>query len=319
MRHITKPEVFLGNLKSKKYFEGWYFKLLSLKNHSQLALIPGVSLNPKDSHAFIQVFYTKFGNSPKMETYYLRYPLSSFSYDKHQFKVQIGDSIFTKDQITLDINHDIKLNGMVQLSNHQNIKKNLYQPTIMGPFTYAPLMECYHGILSMKNELIGSLHLNQQEIDFNNSFGYIEKDWGRSFPREYIWLQANQFHDPFISFMASYAIIPFIGFHFKGLIVSLFYQHKEHRFATYNFTKTKINELEHNKVHLTLKKRGYKLEISAKIDQLVELVSPQNGMMNQKIKEGLNGKISLKLYHKKQLILEDESNYAGIEIMMKKP
>src|SRR5690606_948498 len=101
MRHITKPEVFLGNLKSKKYFEGWYFKLLSLKNHSQIALIPGVSLNPMDSHAFIQVFYTKFGKNPKMETYYLRYPLESFSFDKQQFKVQIGDSVFTKYQITV--------------------------------------------------------------------------------------------------------------------------------------------------------------------------------------------------------------------------
>src|SRR5690606_11836526 len=147
MRHITKPEVFLGNLKSKKYFEGWYFKLLSLKNNVQLALIPGVSLNPHDSHAFIQVFLTKFGIKPKIETHYLRFPLESFKYDKKQFRVQIGDSIFTKDEIYLSINSNIKLSGVIKLSKHQNISKNIYQPTIMGPFTYAPFMECYHGVI----------------------------------------------------------------------------------------------------------------------------------------------------------------------------
>src|SRR5690606_25860966 len=137
------PEVFLGNLKSKKYFEGWYFKLLSLKNDAQLALIPGVSLNPKDSHAFIQVFLTKFGKEPTMQTHYLRYPLDAFSFDKHHFRVKIGNSIFSKDELNLDIDSDIKLKGIIHFSHHQNINKNIYQPTIMGPFTYAPFMECY--------------------------------------------------------------------------------------------------------------------------------------------------------------------------------
>ena len=52
----------------------------------------------------------------------------------------------------------------------------------MGPFSYLSFMECYHGILSMKHSLEGTLSWNGQLIDFTNGIGYLEKDWGSSFP-----------------------------------------------------------------------------------------------------------------------------------------
>lgn len=53
-RH-THPEIFQRQLKYQHYFEGWYFKHTSTSSNESIAFIPGVSLNPDDSHAFIQV------------------------------------------------------------------------------------------------------------------------------------------------------------------------------------------------------------------------------------------------------------------------
>ncbi|QII81181.1 hypothetical protein G7057_00970 [Jeotgalibaca arthritidis] len=39
--------------------------------------------------------------------------------------------------------------------------------------------------------------------------GYIEKDWGRSFPKNYIWIQSNHFNDNQRSLFFSYAHIPY--------------------------------------------------------------------------------------------------------------
>ena len=63
----------------------------------------------------------------------------------------------------------------------------------MGPYTFAPFMECYHGVLSFDHTIAGSLAVDGQELDFTGGHGYIEKDWGQAFPKAWIWTQSNHF------------------------------------------------------------------------------------------------------------------------------
>ena len=65
-------------------------------------------------------------------------------------------------------------------------------PNSMGFFAYFPFMQCYHEIVSMSHSLNGSLNFSEA-IDFSGGEGYIEKDWGTSFPKEYVWIQSNNF------------------------------------------------------------------------------------------------------------------------------
>ena len=37
--------MFQGNKKTKKYFEGWYFKMVSQNEGSILSIIPGISIS----------------------------------------------------------------------------------------------------------------------------------------------------------------------------------------------------------------------------------------------------------------------------------
>lgn len=71
------------------------------------------------------------------------------------------------------------------------LERTFLNPNIMGYFNYIPNLECNHEVVSMNHSLNGEIIINGESIDFNHGKGYIEKDWGRSFPEKYIWIQSN--------------------------------------------------------------------------------------------------------------------------------
>jgi len=187
---IKNPEVFQGekNLKRKKnYFEGWYFKNTN-KNYG-ISFIPGININNNNKNDFIQIITTD-------SSYFIDYDINDFEFSYEPFYIKIGNNYFSKDGIIIDINdkkHSLIIKGNIKYSNNKNININLFNPNIMGPFSYIPFMECNHAILSMKSIANGFININNKEIIFNNDTSYIEKDWGISFPKSYIWCQGNDF------------------------------------------------------------------------------------------------------------------------------
>lgn len=317
MNKIFNPEIYQGDKQTSRYFEGWYFKLVSKDQKYNIALIPGISLNEDDRHAFIQVFITtNINNNLELKTYYLRFPATAFKYSTTKFEVTIGENFFSAHTLKLKIDQDdLKLDGQIMLSKINPIRKSILSPSIMGLFAYIPKMECYHGVISMSHELKGTLIYNKAGIDLSEGKGYLEKDWGRSFPRGYVWIQSNHFQNQKASFMFSYADIPFLGFYFKGLIANLQIDDKEYRFATYNFSKVVSETISKDKVRYVLKRFNLKLEIEASIKQTKDLPSPKDGKMNQTIKEGLMGEVHLRLFDNDKLIFEDHGYSTGVEIM----
>jgi tocopherol cyclase len=316
-KKLIHPEYFQGNKKRKNYFEGWYYKLVSYDQKYTLAFIPGVSINEKDTHAFIQVFISQtVEKETKLKSHYFRFKLEEFEYSHNYFSIKIGSNYFSKEKISIDLKtSQFQIFGNIIISNTTPIQKTVFSPNIMGSFGYLNFMECYHGVISMSHDLSGILKINEVPVSFHKGKGYIEKDWGKSFPRAYVWMQSNHFKNSKTSFMFSYADIPFIGLYFKGLIANLIYEGKEYRFATYNFARVKTEDLQENHVHYILKKGRYRLDIEARSTTQLSLASPKNGMMINQIKEGLSGYIDLKLFKGKKLLFEDRGLHAGIEIM----
>ena len=316
---VFHPEIFQGHLNKKNYFEGWYFKYVSPSLSHTFAFIPGISLNKEDSHAFIQVFISDRTTSKEtLKTYYERFDIESFSFHPRVFKIQIGQNIFSSESVYLSLTLD-HVDLQVHLENMEltPIKSSIYSPSIMGPFGYLKFMETYHGIVSMSHRVKGSILFGKKAISFKDGKGYIEKDWGTSFPSSYTWMQSNHFKHKKTSFMLSYATIPFLFFKFKGLISILILNGKEYRFATYNLTSVKSLTYDDYSVSIILKKRKYRLVVKAITSDYKDLPSPRLGKMNESIKEGLSGSIKLKLYKKKTLIYEDIGSASGIEIMLK--
>lgn len=153
------------------------------------------------------------------------------------------------------------------------------------------------------------------KFDFKDGKGYIEKDWGLSFPKEYLWLQSNHFGNREASIMFSLANIPFLGASFQGFICNYIFDGEEHRFAIYK--KSRVTKVNYNEdlLDIVVTKGAYKLIIKAAISEyLGSLKAPINGEMNSMIKEGLRGCVHIKLLKNSITLFEGSGNPCAIEI-----
>lgn len=307
---INNPEIYQGDKKKKHYFEGWYLRHTSEDGKNQLVVIPGVSYEKETSHAFIQII-----TGPPMQSHYIKFDISEFSYSKNEFSINIGPNRFSEKGLHLEIETlEINLKADIKYGNFTRIERSFISPNIMGYFAYLRFMECYHGLISLNHSLFGHIELNGSKIIFDKGIGYIEKDWGRSFPQKYVWIQCNNFSTD-ISLFSSIAHIPFVGTHFLGFISVIKIGNEQYRFATYNGAKYELSHTGKDKIHIEFKRGEYKLSIDAVNKKGPVLKAPKKGIMADEIRETLQGELNVSLYKEDNLIYRGIGTNAGIEIV----
>lgn len=305
---LFHPPVFQGRGKKKNYFEGWYFKM-ALPDEV-IALIPGIALG-EDRHAFIQVISSKEGRS-----WYVRFPFDAFVADKKAFAVAIGDNHFSLDGIAVDLHAEgLTLKAEIRHISPTPFPVSLRAPGIMGWYAYVPFMECFHGVVSTHHSLEGLIELNGRTIKGAGGTGYIEKDWGSSFPSAWIWMQANCFPTDKVACMLSVANIPFLGRTFQGFLGFLQIGEKLIRFGTY--TGAKVIRLEQDNEHasVTISQRGYRITFDATLGPTSHLSAPRQGNMERSILESVIGTIGVTLKDREgKLLFQETGSMAGIEL-----
>jgi tocopherol cyclase len=307
--------MFQGNKKTKKYFEGWYFKMVSQDEGSILSVIPGISISEDGStkHAFIQIIDGKIA-----ETKYINFPIEDFYFSKEDFLIKIGNNVFSKDSIVLDIQRDsLSIIGKVYMKNLAELKsKNKQTQKIMGWYYKVPFMECYHGVVSLNHDLYGEIKTNNRSFRFDGGRGYIEKDWGKSMPSSWIWIQTNSFKNSNSSFMLSIAKIPWLGFSFTGFLGFYYINNEMVRFGTYSRAKVKLEKQEKNNLNLNIFLKDKVLEIQTLKNSSGMLKAPVNGNMNRRISEGIDAELTLKIIDKnKKMLFIDRSITTGLEVV----
>lgn len=292
------------NQRRKNYFEGWYFKQVSSDESVIFSIIPSMMRVNNQEQALIQVILAeKVDGAWRILTDRLDFPMSAFLHTSDPFTLNIGGNTFSREGLSLNINTPA-------------LPTSALAPTIMGPFSYLPFMECIHGINSLHHSLTGTLQIGSKTVSFDGGVGYIEKDWGHSFPKSYLWLQSNHFARRPSCLFFSWANIPLGPFAFPGFICHLWMAGQHHRFATYNGARCVIHDMSEDKVSLTLKKREISLSIHAAVDVRGALSAPKHGQMDHQIKEGLAGTISFQLENKKtNEVMVDTSSLSGVEIV----
>ena len=233
-----------------------------------------------------------------------------------------GDFIITKDSslkipykendikikqgLLIDIEHDnTSIHGYIYYYPFTQLKHH-----IMGPFKYVPLCT-QHNIISMKHKIDGKLIYNNKEYDFHNGVGYIEMDSGTSFPKEYIWIQGNEFRSKTSLFIAI-AKLELYKIPFLGCICAIQLKQKEYIFATYKGCKV----ISYSKDEIIIKQGNLKLCIYPEPIKGHNLNAPDNGQMNRIIKEQLNGYAKFELYKNEKIIASDTGRIS-IEYEMK--
>jgi hypothetical protein len=310
LRTFFHPERFQGWGKKRSYFEGWYFKLIDPLGSKSIAIIPGIAWDHSgEGHAFIQILDGK-----NKKAHYHRFPHENFIASANKFEASIGKNTFSETRLKIDLEN---CQGEIHFSKNVPWPKPFYSPGIMGPFAFVPFMECYHGIVSMDHTLEGELLIDRKErVVFTGGRGYIEKDWGRSFPSAYIWMQCNHFSESGISLKCSVAKIPWMGSAFIGFIAGLWWKDRLIRFTTYNRSRLIRSHADFENVNIILENPKYRLTIHVIRDHPTALASPILGLMDGRIEETMNAIIHVQLKDKKsgKILLEEKGNHAGLEV-----
>lgn len=304
---LYHPEIFQGHTSRERYFEGWYFKCVSADQDQTIAIIPGIAMYDRnDRHAFIQVM-----DGQRQTATYHRFPVEAFSAASDVLEVRIGNNYFSKGKIILDL---LQLQGEIRMQNPVPLQASLLNPGIMGWYSFMPSMQCYHGVVSLHHTLEGKTTGTLGLIDWAGGKGYVEKDWGTSFPKCWIWMHSNHFGtDAPASLMASVAHIPWLGHYFPGFIVVLLADGIEYRFATYNGSKMKCQVLE-DRVILEFRKGHLLLQIEAQRAPGAVLRSPITGQMTGKVNESLQASLQVSLSKKGKLFWAHTGTSAGLEV-----
>jgi hypothetical protein len=306
---IFHPERFQGWGKTREYFEGWYFKVINADESRAFAFIPGIAMDKNgQKHAFIQLLDGK-----KSTAEYHKFDIAEFHPFRKQFEIAIGNNLFSSEQFSLNLPSAA---GKLSFTSLSPWPSSWYSPGIMGPFSFVPFMECYHGILSMNHGIEGQLIIHGEKIDFTGGWGYMEKDWGNSFPNAYIWMQTNHFSEPDISFKCSVANIPWLGSSFVGYIAGVKLQDRLIQFTTYNGTKLLKSFADNHKVEIVMENKHHRLEVLAHRDKVTQLASPISGFMTGRIEESMTSKIEILLtdIRNKNILLNDNGRNAGLEV-----
>ena len=291
MDRTLHPAWYHGLGKKPPFFEGWYFKLVSADRAQRFAVIPGIFLSedPEKHHAFVQVFDGISG-----EATFHRYPPDQFQISQADFDLRIGANRFSLNGITLDIADEQRtVKGDLRFSEAIPWPVTLTEPGVMGAFGWLPIMECYHGVLGMDQALEGALTVEGQVVDFTGGRGYIEKDWGSSFPGGWVWMQTNHFDQPETSFSASVAITPLMGRWFPGFLAGLWHDGQFHRFATYTGAKVEKLEIRDDLVTWVIRSRKQRLEIFGHRASATILPGPDRVEMGKRVPETLKASIEL--------------------------
>lgn len=318
LRNIWRPETYHGFGKRPPFFEGWYFKMVDATEQHRYAIIPGVFIGAEwgSSHAFVQTLDGATG----LSTYH-RYPFEAFVAAQDRLDIRIGPNRFRRDAISLNITGAQQtVQGELRFAGGHPWPVTLTSPGIMGWYALVPFMECYHGVLSFDHAISGQLTVDGKALDFSSGRGYIEKDWGQSFPQAWVWMQSNHFSAPGASLTASVAIIPWLRSSFTGFIAGLWHDGRLYRFATYTGARIERQEITDQSVtlHYVDKKRnGHRLEIVATRAHGGLLHSPERVAMLQRVTESLTATIRVKLIEldSGRVVFEDEGRHAGLEVV----
>lgn len=304
---IFHQERFSGARHSKNYFEGYYFRCVSKEGKTFVA-IPGISKNSELSHSFIQII------DCNNKSFNFTYPSTAFEYSAKKLFFNVGSSSFSDKGMRIEIHGSPKVEGFVSFSDLITLPKSVFTPGIMGPFSYIPGLECRHEVVAVKCKLSGAVTVGGTTVNFDGGTGYIEKDLGRSFPKDYIWVETNTFERTDSAFMLSAAVVPLANRTVRGLIAYLYTNGKFYNFATYYGDRIRTVYQSGNKTEIELNSQKKTLRITLLQDKSDALKAPTRGEMSREIRECVGETAEVELFDSQRQVFSDTGCYAGIEV-----
>jgi tocopherol cyclase len=266
------PSSLQGNFNREKYFEGWFQKIYSAEHKSSFIIIYGYAT--RNSHAtfgFIQV------HIPEQEPILMHFPKDEVFCDSAQHLVHIGKHILSSKQIVINteemgINLSLMDNEPIQTFSNS-----------MGYNYVIPNLPCYHSVLNKAHAVSGEISNKHTHYSLVNEMGYLEKNWGTSFPEKYIWLHAVDPKDSEVSLLFSQAEIVWFGRKFTRHVGHLHYDGKVLDLRKLKKCVVSISTISSQNQLIRISSTSIQLELSIALDQKILFKGPQDGILSREI------------------------------------
>lgn len=228
-----QPDLYHGEQSSDRFFEGWYFKLTTGDGRS-FAFIPGVGKG-HDPHSFLQII-----NGPKSEYHYFRFPIGAFHSSHERLEVGVGANRFSLSALKADVK-EAGIKADLRFTNISRWPDSRLAPGSMGVFNHLSFLECYNQVCALDGRVEGTFAIDGKHVDLTDARIYVEKNWGRSFPKAWFWAQCNRFDDKRAAFTCSIGEVPIGGMSFRGIVSGLMLDGAFYPFTTMNGTAFRLS------------------------------------------------------------------------------
>lgn len=194
------PSGLRGTINRQNFFEGWFQKIYSMEHQASVVIIYGYATqNPPDRFGFIQILVP----DEHPQCYY--FPKQEVRMDPTNHIVRMGKNLLSTQEVLISTEL-FQINLRMSVTYPIRGLKNS-----MGYTYYIPNLPCYHAVLNPAHLVSGSIEYHGKSILLTNERGYLEKNWGTSFPQDYLWLHALDPNDSGVSVLFSYASIEWMG------------------------------------------------------------------------------------------------------------
>ena len=279
-----KPNSIRGTFERNKFFEGWFQKVYSKAHKASFIFIYGYATqNSEDEFGFLQVLIPN--QTP--EIFYFAKNEVSCDIEQHIFRM--GKNLLTTELIR------IETNGLSIELNLKNTDPFRTFKNSMGYTYFIPNLPCYHSVLNSAQSVSGEIKHQGQCYTLDHEMGYLEKNWGTTFPESYFWVHAVDPNNTAISLLFSRAKIVWLGKTYVKHVGYLCFdgQHIELR-GLKNFTVSNSNISPENR-SIQIRSASAQLDLSLAYGRQVVFNGPKDGALSRTIHHQTDAKVEVSL------------------------
>jgi tocopherol cyclase len=189
------------------------------------------------------------------------------------------------------------------------------QQATAGWLSYFPIFEPGWQILLSHGIAKGWIEWKGKRYEFDNAVAYGEKNWGRSFPQKWFWLNCNSFdNQPDLAMTAGGGKREVLGQIESPALIGFHYQGEFYEFVPWNSQVTWRIE-PWGKWQIQAKKGNLTVELTATTNLPgTKLRAPTDNGLLFCCRDTMQGELTLKLQREGKTLLEARSSLCGVEV-----
>lgn len=297
-----KPNSIRGTFERNKFFEGWFQKVYSKAHKASFILIYGYAThNSDDEFGFLQILI------PNQTPEIVYFPKNEVACDIEKHIFRMGKNLLTTELIRIEINGlsiDLNMNNTQTFRTFKNS---------MGYTYFIPNLPCYHSVLNSAQSVSGEIKHQGQCYTFDHEMGYLEKNWGTTFPESYFWVHAIDPNNPAISLLFSRAKIVWLGKTYIKHVGYLCFAGQQIELRALKNVTVSNSSISPENRSIQIRSAAAQLDLALEFGREVQFKGPKDGALSRMIAHQTDAKVEVSLtYENRKHQFQMVGNYENI-------